>query len=159
MTVLDFRHVIQLWQENGLISIILQKHFWVELITYHPIFSFTSPLPISDLQGYPIFYKTALRIHLILRWIRIQVISLRFTEFFVLFFSHIFILKLEPFRNEEIFTISLFLKVQIWVLGVKVFFSVLGWYFTPWFRIRGSAYFCGYGSSKPKSCISNGSGS
>ena len=34
-------------------------------------------------------------------------------------FSHIFILKLdEPFRNEEIFS-----KVQIWILGVKFFFS------------------------------------
>ena len=63
--------------------------------------------------------------------IRTQVISLRFTEFFnkklfsnfVLFFWLIFILKLnEPFRNEEIFTISLFSKVQIWVLGVKFFF-------------------------------------
>ena len=31
-----------------------------------------------------------------------------------------FILKLdEPFRNEEIFTISFFSKVQSWVLGVK----------------------------------------
>ena len=62
--------------------------------------------------------------------IRTQVISLRFTEFFnkklfsnfVLFFWLIFILKLnEPFRNEEIFTISLFSKAQIWGLGVKKF--------------------------------------
>jgi len=44
-------------------------------------------------------------------------------KFIVLFFSLIFILKLdEPFRNEEIFIISLFSKVQIWVLGVKKFF-------------------------------------
>jgi len=64
--------------------------------------------------------------------IQIQVISLRFTEsfyqkiifkFFVLFFSLVFILKLDkPFRNEENFIISLFLKVQNWGLGVKVFF-------------------------------------
>ena len=32
------------------------------------------------------------------------------------------ILKLEPIRNEEILIISLFSKVQIWVLGVKSFF-------------------------------------
>ena len=44
-------------------------------------------------------------------------------KFFVLFFSLIFILKLdEPIRNEEIFIISLFSKVQIWVTGVKKFF-------------------------------------
>jgi len=63
------------------------------------------------------------------KWI--QVISLKFTEFFnkknfkflVLFFSLIFILKLdEPFRNEEIFIISLFSKVQIWGFGVKKIF-------------------------------------
>ena len=35
----------------------------------------------------------------------------------------IFILKLdEPFRNEELFIISLFSKDQIWVFGVKKFF-------------------------------------
>ena len=28
----------------------------------------------------------------------------------------------EPFRNEEIFIISLFSKVQIWGFGVKIFF-------------------------------------
>ena len=62
------------------------------------------------------------------KWFRTwtQAISLRFTEFifkkiilkfFVLFFSLIFILKLhKPFRNEEI---SLFFKVQIWVLREK----------------------------------------
>ena len=45
------------------------------------------------------------------------------------FFSLIFIIKLnEPFRNEEIFIISLFSEVQIWVSGVKkiVFFAVYG---------------------------------
>ena len=36
------------------------------------------------------------------------------------FFSLLFILK--PYRNEEIFIISLFSKVQIWVLGVKKFY-------------------------------------
>ena len=30
-----------------------------------------------------------------------------------------------------------FLKVQLWVLGVKkAFFAVFGWYFTPWIRIQ-----------------------
>ena len=38
-------------------------------------------------------------------------------------FCLILILKLdEPYRNEEIFIISLFTKVQNWVLGVKKFF-------------------------------------
>ena len=47
-------------------------------------------------------------------------ISLRFTE---CFFLLIFILKLdEPFRNDEIFIISLFSKVQIWDFGVKKIF-------------------------------------
>ena len=67
-------------------------------------------------------------------------------KFFVLFFSHIFILQLdEPFRNEEIFIISLFFKVHILDLEVKkVFFlQFFGWYFAPWIRIRGSAYFPG----------------
>ena len=41
----------------------------------------------------------------------------------VYFFSLIFILKLdEPFRNDDIFIISLFSNVQIWVLRVKIFF-------------------------------------
>jgi len=41
-------------------------------------------------------------------------------KFFVLFFSLIFILKLEEqFRNEEVFIFSLFSKVQIWVFGGK----------------------------------------
>ena len=41
----------------------------------------------------------------------------------VLYFLLIFILKLdEPFRNEEIFLIYLFSKVQIWGLGVKKIF-------------------------------------
>ena len=64
-------------------------------------------------------------------------------KFSVLFFSLILILKLdEPFRNEEIFIISLFWKVQIWGFGEKKRF------FSFWIRIRGSAYFCGSGSRK-----------
>ena len=35
--------------------------------------------------------------------------------------------------------------------GFKKFFEVFGWQFTPWIRIRGSAYFSGSGSKKPKS--------
>ena len=55
-------------------------------------------------------------------------------KIFVLVFSLIFMLKLdEPFRNQEIFIISLFLIVQIWVLRVNFFFlAVCGWYFAPW---------------------------
>ena len=78
-------------------------------------------------------------------------------KFFVLFFSHIFILQLdEPFRNEEIFIISLFFKVHILDLEVKkVFFAVFWLIFCPldpdsWIRIF---------SRKPKSCGSNGFGS
>ena len=63
-----------------------------------------------------------------------MVIFKRFSEFFnkkiifkFYFFSLIFILKLdESFRNEKSFIISLFSKVQIWVLGVKKFFAVIG---------------------------------
>ena len=41
----------------------------------------------------------------------------------IFYFSLNFILKLdEPFRNEEIFIVSLFSKVQIWGLGEKRFF-------------------------------------
>ena len=42
----------------------------------------------------------------------------------------------EPFRNQEIFIITLFSKVQIWVLRVNYFFAVFGWYFAPWIRIQ-----------------------
>jgi len=49
-------------------------------------------------------------------------------QIFFLFSFLIFILKLdEPFRNEEIFIIPLFSKVQILVLGMKKFiFAVFG---------------------------------
>ena len=96
--------------------------------------------------------QPVLWIHLILMRIRIQVIYLRFTEFFsqiivkffVLFFSLIFILKLdELLRNEEIFIISLFSKVQIWGLGEKRFFLQFLVDILP---------LCGSGSRKPKSC-------
>ena len=61
---------------------------------------------------------------------RIRVISIKFTEFFnkaefqffCLIFSLIYMLKLdEPFRNHEIFIISLFSIVQIWGLRVNFF--------------------------------------
>ena len=42
-------------------------------------------------------------------------------------FCLIFMLKLdEPFRNQEIFIISLFSIVQIWVVKVNFFFAVFG---------------------------------
>ena len=77
-------------------------------------------------------FLSVLRIQLIL--MRIQVISFKFTEFFItkqnfqkkkfLFFLLIFMLKLnEPFRNQEIFIMSLFSIVQIWVLRVIFFCS------------------------------------
>ena len=73
--------------------------------------------------------------------IQIQVISLRFTEFnkqkiILSYFFAYFILD-EPLRNVEIYIITLFSKVQIWVLGViKFFFEDFGWYFTPYIRIQ-----------------------
>ena len=117
-------------------------------------------------------FQAVFRIHLIFmairirildphwkKWIQIPVISLRLTEFFTkaefLSFCLIFMLKLDdPLRNQEILIISLFSIVQIWVLGVKFFSPVFGCYFTPWIRIRGSTYFCGFGSGsrKPKFC-------
>ena len=78
-------------------------------------------------------------------------ISLRITDFFLtivniffIFFSLIFMLKLdEPFRDQNIFKIYLFTTVQIWVLIVKEYlFSVFCCNFAPWIQIRGSAYFC-----------------
>ena len=44
------------------------------------------------------------------------------SNFLSYFFSHIFLLKLdEPFRNQEIFLISLFSIVQIWGSRVNFF--------------------------------------
>ena len=74
-----------------------------------------------------------MRIHIGKKWIWIQVISINLLIFltkqnfhsFVLFFSLIFILKLDkPFRNQEIFIISLFSLVKIWGFGVNFFSSV-----------------------------------
>ena len=51
------------------------------------------------------------------------------------------------YKWGNFYNLYFFSKVQIWVLWVKkFFFAVFGWYFTPWIRIRGSAY-CG--SRKP----------
>ena len=77
-------------------------------------------------------FKAVLRIHLILMRIRIKVISIKLTEFFLTrqnfqifcpIFSLILMLKLnETFRNQEIFIISI---VQIWGLRVNFFCSFL----------------------------------
>ena len=99
------------------------------------------------------------RIQLILMWIRIldphwkkmnphpdpgyffQIywIFLNKAEFsnFVDFFSLIFMLKLdEPFRNKEIFIISLFFNSSDLGFEIKIFFCSFGWYFAPWIWIR-----------------------
>jgi len=54
--------------------------------------------------------------------------------------------------------ISLFSKVQLWVLGVKKFFLQ---FLVDILPLGSAAYFCGSGSGsrKPKSCGSNESGS
>jgi len=120
-------------------------------------------------KSYYVFI-TLLRIHLILmriririldphwkKWIRIQVISLRFTEFFkqkiifkffVLFFSPIFILKLELFKNENFYNLF-FQKFRFEFRSKKSFFL----------QILVDILPLGSGSRKPESYGSNGSGS
>ena len=71
------------------------------------------------------------------------------------YFFLFFMLKLdELFRN-----FSFFNRSELGFKSKKVFFSVFGWYLTPWIRIRGSTYFSVSGSRKQTSCGSNGSGS
>ena len=60
-----------------------------------------------------------LKIHLIL--MRIQVISLRFTDFFDFF--------------------RLFLSYNLELRSKKIFFAVFGWYFTPWIQIQEAKIF------------------
>ena len=98
-------------------------------------------ITLSVLRIHLIFMLIRIRIHTGKKCIRIQVmnISLRFTDFFLTaelskyfpLFSHNFMLNLdEPFRDQEIFIVKLFLTVQNWVLSV--FSTVFGWYLTPW---------------------------
>ena len=54
---------------------------------------------------------------------------------------------------------SLFSIVQIWGLRFEFFCCSFWLIFSPWIRNHGSAYFCGSGSRKPKSCGFYGSGS
>ena len=96
------------------------------------------------------------------KWIRIQVISLKFTEFFLsknnfqiyflFFFAYFYPKTRWTIQKWGSFYNLFFSKVNILVLEVKKIFAVFVWYFTPWIQIRGSAYFCGSGSRKPKSC-------
>ena len=84
-----------------------------------------------------------------------------FRLFFFLF-SVIFMLKLyEPFREWHFWQSFFFNRFGFW--AEKIFAPVFGWYFAPWIRIRGSAYFSGSGhgsgSRKPIWCRFNGSGS
>ena len=115
----------------------------MKLFSSFRIFSFTQNW--ININIYYLSPKPVLRIHLILMRIQIRILDPYWKkmdpnpdpgQFFNLYgifltkksnfcfiFSLIFILKLdEPLRNEEIFIISLFSKVQIWVLGVKKFF-------------------------------------
>ena len=110
--------------------------------------------------------QSGLRIHLILMRIRIldphckkmdpdpgHFFKINKAEFSN-WLSYFFMPKLyEPFRNQEIVIISLFSIVQIQVQRVKKFFFQFLVDILP----LGSAYFCGSGSRKPKSCGSNGS--
>ena len=113
-------------------------------------------------------YLTIIFLRPVLR-IRIQVISLRFTEFFfdkkfqilVLFFAY-FILRLdEPFRKEETLIISLFKSSDLVFGSKKDFFCKFWSIFYPLDPDPRIRIFCGSGSGsrKPKSWGSNGSGS
>ena len=79
--------------------------------------------------------------------------------FGLIFFAYFYPKTWWSIQKWGIFIISLFFKSSDLVFwSKKDFFAVFGWYFTPWIRITGSAYFCRSGSRKPKSCGSNGSG-
>ena len=76
--------------------------------------------------------RIRMQMHMRKKWIWIQVISLKFTEFltkqnfhiFVLFFSLIFMQKLdEPFKNQEIFIISPwpYIYLSLEKFGLKFF--------------------------------------
>ena len=72
--------------------------------------------------------------------------------FFVLFFSLIFMLKLdEPFRKQEIFIISLFSIVQIWVES-KFFFCSFWLIFCPLDPDPGSQNLADPTDPDPKHC-------
>ena len=102
--------------------------------------------------------RAVLRIHLILmririldphwkKWIRIriQVIYLRFTEFFeqsrifkfvvLLFFAYFYAKTWWTIQKSGNFYNLSFSIVHILVLRVNIFFAVFGWYFAPWIRI------------------------
>ena len=124
--------------------------------------------------------KAVLRIHLIFMRIRIWILDLqrkkmdpdpgyfhkiyrnfcKKAEFskFVLFFLFICLLKLDkPFRNQEIFIISLFNRSDLGLESKHFFLQFLVDILPSWIQIRGSSFFCGSGSRKPKSSGSNGS--
>ena len=108
------------------------------LSLYYLLYAITSDAPVSGFCHLPL--SAVLRIHLTSMRIRIldphwkkngsgspghffTDLLIFFNKKIIFFYSHILILKLdEPFRNEEIFIISLFSKVQILVLGVNKFF-------------------------------------
>ena len=89
-------------------------------------------------------YMNVLRIHLILmririldpHWKKIDPDPGNFQKIYWIFcFCLIFMLKLdEPFRNQEIFIISLSSIVEIWVFRENYIFAFFGWYFAPWIR-------------------------
>ena len=83
--------------------------------------------------------------------IRIQVISLKFTEFLTKQNFQICCLILFAYFNaiiRKFYYLSFFNSSDLGFES-KFFFAVFGWYFPPWY---------GSGSRKPKSCGSNGSG-
>ena len=81
-------------------------------------------------------------------WIQVMHISFRFTDSLnkrtiKKIFLFFFMLKLNKhFRDEEIFdNLYFFNSSDLGGWAQKIFLSVFCWYFDPWIRIRGSAYF------------------
>ena len=83
-------------------------------------------------------------------------------KFFVLFFSLIFMLTWWGMQKSgNFYNLSFFSSSDLGFESKFFLLQCFGWYFAPWIRIRGSAYYCGSvsGSRKLKSCRSNRSGS
>ena len=71
----------------------------------------------------------------------------------LIFFAYFFAYTLWTIQKSGNFlNLSFFNSSDLGFGSTNFFFAVFGWYFAPWIRIPGSAYFCGSGSRKLKSC-------
>ena len=75
-------------------------------------------------------------------------------QFFVLFsFAYFYPITWWTIQKwGNFYNLSFFKKSDLSLRVKKFFFVVIGWYFSTWIRIRGSAYFCGSGFRTRKSC-------